>query len=167
MSEPEFQPADQRLRIRLLILSMLLAALGAIGLLALDHYLTGLQALAAEARPLAAAKVGQVVRAILALLAAGGVGLSLYLGRTSWRTLRSERYPPPGARVLSDTRIRRGRPARHRGQAGLALAALTLLLTVAIAWRANQVFSRLLDPTLKPTPIDFKERPGESPASTR
>jgi hypothetical protein len=154
----EIQPADPRLRTRWLVLLTLAAALGAIGLLSLDGYLKELHGLASQSPAAAATQARGFARAILAAIAAGGVLLSLVLARDSWRTLRTERYPPPGARVLSDTRIRHGRAARRRGQAGLALSVLTLLLTVFIVARAHRVFSHLLETRLKPTPINF-ERP--------
>ncbi len=159
----EIQPADPRLRSRWLVLLTLAAALGAVGLLTLDDFLRELHGLAARSHSAAAAQAKIAVRALLASIAAGGVLLSLLLARVSWRTLRAERYPPPGARVLSDTRIHRGRPARRRGQAGLALASLTLLFTLLVVTRAHQVFAGLLDTRLKPTVIDFEPAPDPSP----
>ena len=152
---PEIQRADERLRIRLLILLTIVAVLGAAGLLGLENYFAEFHNLTVEAQPAAAVKAERVVRAILVVMATGGVLFSLYLGRISWRTVRSERYPPPGARVLSDTEIRHGRQARRRGQAGLALALLTLLLTVAVVVRANSILGSMLDTTLKPTRVDY------------
>ncbi len=151
---PEIQPADARLRIRVLLAMTLLAAAGTAGLLVLDGYLDKLDS-GGTGKPLAAERALAVVRWFLALMAAGGVMLGLYLGWISWRTLRSERFPPPGVRVISDTRIRRGREARRHGQAGLALAAATLLLTVFVALRAHRLFASLLDTSLKPTPFDL------------
>ncbi len=156
--EPEIQHADERLRTRWLILLTLTAALGAAGILRLDDYLTELHTVAAGAQPAAMVKARYAARAILALIAVGGVLFSFYLGWISWRVLRHERYPPPGAQVLSDTRIYRGRSARRRGQAGLALAVLTLLLTLGVVARANRVFGRLLEVTLKPTRVEVGAR---------
>ncbi len=153
----EIQPADERLRFRLLLLMTLAAALGAVCLHGLDDYFTELHSLAVEAQPAAAMKAKRLVLAILGLATAGSTLFSLYLGRVSWRILRSGRFPPPGARVLSDTRVCHGRRARRRGLAGLALALLTLGLTVAIVARGYRIFDRLFDTTLKPTRIDFEE----------
>ncbi len=154
-ASPDLQRADEGLRIRWLAVLTLVAALGAAGILRLDDYLGELHTVVAAAQPAAAAKARLAVRAILAVIAAGGVLFSLYLGRLSWRTLSSERYPPPGARVFSDTRIYRGPAARRRGQAALALALLTLLLTLAVVARADQVFGRLLEVKLKPTRVEI------------
>ncbi len=152
---PEIQPADERLRIRLLILLTLAAVLGGAGLLGLDSHLSELQTLASEAQPVAAAKAKPVVLATLALMTAAGVLFSIHLAMVSWRTVRGERYPPAGTRVISDTEVCHGHRARRRGYTGLALALLMLWLTVAIAARAHRVFGGLLDTTLKPTAVDY------------
>lgn len=133
----------------------LVAALGAAAILFLDDYLRELHTLAAAVDPESVARARLAVRAVLAVIAVGGVLFSLYLGRISLRILSHERYPPPGGRVFSDTRILHGRPARRRGQAALALAVLTLVLTLAVVARAQQVFDRMLDVTLKPTRIEI------------
>ena len=74
---PEIQRADERLRIRWLLLLTLAAALGAAGILRLDGYFDELHTLMAESPPAAAEKIQPVVRALLALM--GAVGRSGYL----------------------------------------------------------------------------------------
>ncbi len=147
----------------MLILLTLAAVIGAAGLLGLDKYLTELNSLPVAAQPVAAAKAKRIVYAILALMTTAGLLFSLFLARVSWRVVRGERYPPPGARVLSDTAVCYGRRARRRGQAGLVLALLILLLTVAVAARGHQVFSRLLDTTLQPTRVELGGLPARPP----
>ncbi len=149
---PEIQPADPVYRVRFLIAMTVVALAGAVGVLYLDGYLTELHALAAESQPLAAGKALRAGRAVLAVVAAGAAVISLYLARVSWRTLGSGRFPPPGTRVISDTRVRYGRAARRRGRAGLAMAAATLILTAVVVLQANRLLEALLDTDLKPTP---------------
>ncbi len=158
MSE-EIQRADPRLRIRLLIVMTIVALLGALGILGLDAYLGRLHALGPQLQPLAAEKAMDAARGFLAVLIVGAGAFSLYLASISRRVLAAGRFPPPGHRVISDTRIRRGRQARRAGAAGLGLAALTLLLTAAVAWQADRLFRQLLDSTLKPTIYSPAEPP--------
>ena len=66
----------------------------------------------------------------------------------------------PGARVISDTRVLRGLRARRRGQAGLGISVLTILLTAVIAWRADRLFHQLLSTNLEPTTFVPADRPG-------
>ena len=136
----EIQRADARLRVRFLILMTIVALLGAVGILQLNAYLVELHALAGRAQPLAAEKALRAVHTVLGLLTAGAALLSLHLGWFSWRTLSSGRFPPPGARVISDTRIHRGLQARRRGQAGLAIATLTILLTTVVIRQTERLF---------------------------
>ncbi len=151
---PQIQKADERLRIRWLVGLTLVAAIGAVGILRLDDYLSELHTLVAATQPATAEKARIAVRWVLAAIVGAGALFSLYLGWTSWRIYSGERYPPPGARVLSDTKILLGKAARRRGLIGLLLATLTLLLTLAVAARADRVFNRLLTPTLEPTPVE-------------
>lgn len=157
----EIQPADPVLRRRFLIGAIAGVLVIAVGLNVLDAYLTGLHELALTAQPLAAAKAMRAVRIVLGLVVAGAVLLAGSLARTAWRTLESERFPPPGARMVSDTRIRRGREARRQGYAGLVMAGLILLLTAAIALAADALFRDLLSTKLRPTPFDVPDEPIE------
>ncbi|MEM7350575.1 MAG: hypothetical protein AAF657_07200 [Acidobacteriota bacterium] len=153
----DIQPADPRRRVRFLLAMVSFAFLIALGLLYLDAYLRDLHGLAQNAQPLAAAKAERVVQIVFGLLACGALALSLYLGRTSWRTLQAERYPPPDARVISDTRIRRGPAARRQGQLGLVLAVLTFVLAIVVLFLAHRLLQPLLDSSLKPTPFSLEE----------
>lgn len=159
----QMQPADARLRIRFLLAMTIVAAAGGAGILYLDSYLGTLHSRGAGS-PLAAERALAAVRWVLALIAGGGVLFSLYLGSISWRTWSSERFPPPGARVISDTRVWHGRQARRRGQLGLALAAATFLLILFVTARAHRLFAQLLDTTLKPTPYYEVEAPPTRPS---
>ncbi len=149
----EIQPADPRFRKRFLIATILIMLLIAVGLHGLNEYLLDLHALAKNAQSLAAGKAMLAVRIVLGLVFAGGTVLGLQLARTSWRTIESERFPPPGARMVSDTRIRRGRDARRQGWMGLIMAILILLLTLATTLWAHAIFQDLLYTKLRPTPF--------------
>ncbi len=155
--DPEIQPADPEQRKRVLIAMMVLALLIALGLNTLDAHLVDLQALAQESYTTAALKARLAVRWVLGLISASALGLSGYLASTSWRTLKHLRYPPPGTKVMSDTRIRRGKDARNHGRAGLILAGLTLMLTVAVLLLASNRVNSLLDTSLRPTPVSFDD----------
>ena len=75
----------------------------------------------------------------LALLAAAGLMITaVWIGRLAHRVRFSGRYPPPGSRLLQDTRIRRDREARLVAAAAclvaLALAAAAIALPLLV-WR--------------------------------
>ena len=70
----------------------------------------------------------------LALLASLGMlpfaAAATYIFRLGRQIVRAERFPPPGATVLRDTVVLRGRAARRRG---LLLQSLAMFLIVATA----------------------------------
>lgn len=88
-----------------------------------------------EQDPAAAAKQAMQVAAWVAW--AGGAGLG-GLGAWLWclgrRINRSGRYPPPGMRVLRDTRLRTGREARNLASLAEFLAFLAAVAGVVGMW---------------------------------
>ena len=155
--DPEFQPADPVQRKRVLIVLTMLALLIALGIHTLDAYMADLHALAKESYTTAAMRAKVAVRWVLGLLLAGGLGLSGYLASTSWRTLKHLRHPPPGAKVISDTKIRHGEEARSHGRVGLILAGLTLVFTIAVVALVSSRLEPLLDTSLRPTAVSFDD----------
>ncbi|MDH3378118.1 MAG: hypothetical protein OEQ39_14320 [Gammaproteobacteria bacterium] len=72
------------------------------------------------------------------------LGFAAYLWSLGRRTLRAREFPPPGLRVIRDTRVITGEAAGSRGRqlkllalgCGIACIALALLL-----WRLASLFS--------------------------
>jgi hypothetical protein len=79
------------------------------------------------------------------------VPFSLYLLYVSIRTYRASRFPPPGTRVIRDTRVVTGRRARMKGIAGVLLAAAFLALALCTA---------RLSTTIGETPVAHRDNPG-------
>ena len=156
----EIQPADPRLRTVVLVLMTLAGMLGAAGLLYLDAHLTALLAFAEMAPPVVAAeRFLRAARIFLGLSAAIAVLVAGSLARVSWRTLRSERFPPPGSRVTSDTPVLRGSAARRRGLTGLAVAVLMLGATALAIGQLDNVLRGLLIVHPGPPPLEKVEPP--------
>ena len=153
----EVQTADPDLRRRVLAILVLAGLLGVLGVLRLEAYLAELQALARSSPHEAAAHALEVSRLVLAAAAVLVAVLAAYLGRLSWRTLRAGRYPPPGTRVLSDTRVVRGPRARRYGWIFLALAIAILATGVLVAYQADRRLRSLLAPGLAPTDVSPAE----------
>ena len=151
------QAADPELRRKVLGLLTVLGLLAVLGVLRLEAYLVDLGALAASSPHEAAAKALSVSRLFLAAVAALAVVLAAYLGRLSWRTLAVGRYPPPGVRVIRDTRVVRGPRARRYGWMVLALALLILAAGLLVPWRADRHLRALLAPGLGPTDLSPAE----------
>ena len=134
----QIQKADPRARMTAVVLILVIGVAGAALISATNTYLAGLAALA-EMQPEAAIARGAFVFKLVAL--AGGLGLMLlaaYVAHLAARVRRSERFPPPGVRVVRDTRILEGYRAKRRGDIGLLLAVVVaacgIVLPVLI-WR--------------------------------
>ena len=81
-----------------------------------------------------------------------GVSLALggYLVSTAVRVLRSGRFPLPGARVVRDTRVRRGGAARWMAVSSLLLAVILVLLAFIVFLALGSYIDLYID--LAPTP---------------
>jgi hypothetical protein len=81
----------------------------------------------------------RLVTAVMMLLLAGpALGMGAYVWRLGRRTVRAQRYPPPGVRVLRDTAVVAGPRAVRLGtvmQWFAALIAAAGLLAAVFLWR--------------------------------
>ncbi len=153
----EMQAADPARRRRVLGLLAVVGLLAVIWVLCLQVHLVDLRELAHSDAAEAAARTLAASRLFFAAIAAGAAVLAAYLGRLSWRTLASRRYPPPGMRVISDTRVARGPRARRYGWGLLALAVVILAAGLFVSIRADRHLQALLRPSLEATDL----RPSE------
>lgn len=126
MSAP-ILPADKTLRTKTLCWSALLIVLGLVGIWSLMVYLDELAALQAIDPQLPAERYSRLlflfgIASVLIASTAGGL-----LGFIFCKALRAEQFPPPGIRLLWDTRLRTGQEARRIALAGLAVAVVIVL----------------------------------------
>ena len=151
--ESEIQPGDPVLRRKMLIVLGILCLVSVLGVLSLDSYLGHLQEVArTTSLEEAAEKTHRVARVVLAALSLGTVVMALYLAVLAARILKHRRFPPPNTRVISDTKVLSGLPARAYGWASLILALLLLVVGVLLPLRAEKILERQLDPRLRPIP---------------
>lgn len=140
----EIQKADPRARMTAVAVILVLGGAGAGLIVATHSYLAGLAALA-ESQPEVAIARGTFVFKLVGL--SGGLVLlvvAAYVANFAARVRRAERFPPPGVRVVRDTRIIEGPRARRRGDGGLllavALGACGMILPVLL-WRLTSVLT--------------------------
>jgi hypothetical protein len=125
--DQEIIPADRRLRLVLsvvVVVAMLAAAAfyWQFSRELQDLARTDVQAAIARVAQVRWLTLGSVVVAVLA---------SISLAVSAVRAVRADRFPPPGARVLRDTPVLHGAPARNR--AYLLLAAALGIVAAAAA----------------------------------
>jgi hypothetical protein len=136
----ELQKADPRAR-RAALIVVAIGTLGGAGLILLfETYRTDVAAwIAADDR-----RIRLVIAALVLLTAGPALAMAAYLWRLGHRTIESDRYPPPGLRVVRDTRVVIGPAARRVGRvvqvAASVLAGGGVLLAVSL-WRLLALFA--------------------------
>jgi hypothetical protein len=157
----EILPADRRLR------TVLIGVAIAVGLLAtilfvyaLPSYLDYLKELLYERPIRGKAEFQRLIDTVMLAAVLIAAVFAVYLAFTARKVLASGRFPPPGARVLVDTRILTGAAAVRRGKGLLLAAALFALLVLPGLFYlhvaltdilANLPTAKLLAPSRVPT----------------
>jgi len=138
-------PVNSRLRRQALLWGIIVAVVGAGGLLALVVYLEDL-----TASP-------QLVPqpAYLRFLAEAGImvpafSLAGLLSYLALKISRSGQYPPPGMQVLRDTQIRTGRAARNAARICLLSAVVVVLCGIGMGLIMNWLLSEPDRPSARP-----------------
>jgi hypothetical protein len=81
-------------------------------------------------RSLPPAEALQFLKVVLILLFLGVLPMAFYLWSFGRKVMSSERFPPPHVRVLRDTEVLVGEPARTRGRVIVAIALLLAFLSL-------------------------------------
>jgi len=127
--------ADAKLRRRVLWWGGLLSIAGLIGLAILHSHLQGINGLAGEDREAAVANAARLAVAMAWMAGLSLVGIGIWFFWLGHRVRRSRQFPPPGARVIRDTKVRTGLDARDIATVLTAVGAVTAVLGAAAAWR--------------------------------
>jgi len=134
----EIQRADPRARCRAAVVLAVGMVVGALLILALDHYQEVLKEwLVSGSEPRAdRIKLALIVLAIL--MAVPLYGVAIYLWRFGGVVMGAQRFPPPGCAVVRDTPILVGPDALRRGRTFRTFAVVLVVAATVIAvalWR--------------------------------
>jgi len=121
-ADAEILPADPRLRRELLLVVVLLALVGAVYF---GYLMAEIERVGAAEAPDPGGLLQQLYWMGTGLVAVVTAFL-IYLIVVAVRVFSSGQFPPPGARVLNDTPIRRGMRARAIAMFGVVLGLLAL-----------------------------------------
>jgi hypothetical protein len=131
----EITRADAKFRRRVLWWGGSLSIAGLIGLAILYRHLQGINELAGEDREAAVANAARLAVVMAWMAGLSFVGIGIWFLRLGHRVRRSRQFPPPGARVIRDTKVRTGLDARDIATVFTALGVVTAVLGAAAAWR--------------------------------
>ena len=141
----EMIPADKEYRKKVLVVCAIIGLLGAIiiGLVLpkAQQYLQGFDL----GTTLRVAKVATVV------LFLSIIPLALYLLLQGRRVLKSERFPPPGAKVIRDTKLMKGNEARIRGRLLICLSIVLIALALFGALYVPHILNEVAIPKMQTT----------------
>ncbi len=135
--------ADKSARKRFLIALVLITAAAAVLTYYLSQHIERLKILAAADPDLAMHGLVRLMRIVLlaGVLLACLVGASLI--RTALRTLRAGRFPPPGMRVIRDTRVVTGARARIQAITLMVVAVIFIAAQFLLLFYVPGVLERL------------------------
>jgi len=140
----EIIPGDKRHRRLTLVAALLLSLLGLLALGILCGYLGEIQKLARE--DLRAAEQ-QALRLTAIVLWIGGlslVGMGAWFWRLGRRINLAGRFPPPGMKVIKDTRVRSGAQARALANLAEAAALLCVVAGTIGMWYLHRLVAAVL-----------------------
>lgn len=132
--EDEILPADKRHRRLVILAAIVLSFVGMLALVVLSRYLGEIKKLAREDLPAAEEKAIRLVRISLWIVGLGLVGMGGWFWRLGRRINLAGRFPPPGMKVVKETRVRTGAKARARANLAQAAALLCVVAGTVGMW---------------------------------
>jgi hypothetical protein len=137
--DDEIIRADRRLRAVVIGLTVLLVAGGLVGLAVLYRRLEDVERLGGDKLDAALVQARFWTTAFAWLAGLSFAGIGAWFVRLAVKVLRSGRYPPPGWKVIQDTRVRTGRDARRIALGTMAAAVILAAVGVGCAWYLHRL----------------------------
>jgi len=136
-------PVDKKLRKQTLIGLLLLILIGAFLIQAILAHFEEIKSLAITNPDLSVLKVKEFVCWVIILNAILSLAFCVYFVSIAIRILKSKRYPPPGMRVIKDTRLQTGKKAKAMAIVQIIMAVFAIL-TNAVPWYLYVIIEKLL-----------------------
>ncbi len=92
---------------------------------------------------LEAQKALGIIKVALVVLFLGTVPLAAYLFTIGRKMMKYERFPPPGMKVITDTKLVEGEKAKFRGQVVVVLSLVLILLGLLGALYSSYLIDQL------------------------
>ena len=127
MENEKIVKADKDFRKKILLITFLLVMAGIIFVLYFQNYLTGLRLLAEEYPKLALQRIISSMKIIIFTLMIIFAGTGIYFLRLGILTIKTSQFPPPGVKVIKDTRLSEGKNAVRKGIIIIILSMLFII----------------------------------------
>jgi uncharacterized protein YpmB len=122
--------ADKEFRKRSIIFLVIIIIVFIVAILSMKSYLDQVAQLAQGNPDLAAKKVMFLLRWWLGLGSLPILGLAVYQILLAGRVLKSGQFPPPGMKLIRDTKIRTGRKAKKVALFLIVLSSIIIVITL-------------------------------------
>jgi low temperature requirement protein LtrA len=126
--------ADKEFRKRFIIFLVLIVIVFVITILSMKSYLDQIAQLAQGNPDLAAKKVMFLLRWWLGFGSLPILGLAVYQILLAGRVLKSGQFPPPGMKLVRDTKIRTGRKAKKVAISLIVLSSIIIVITLFLVY---------------------------------
>ncbi len=136
--------ADPQARRLAAVVAVVMLAVGGVLLWLLEARLRDIRKLVEENPAAAAEQALQIAAWVAWAGGAGLVGLGVWLWRLGRRINRTGRYPPPGMKLVRNTRIRTGRQARNLAGLAELFAFFAVVAGVVGMWYFYSAVRRLV-----------------------
>ena len=127
MGNGKIVKTDKDLRKKILLITLLLVVAGVIFIFYFQNYLTGLKLLAKEYPELALQRIIYSMKIIIFMLMIIFAGAGIYFLRLGILTIKTSQFPPPGIKVIKDTRLIEGKNAVRKGVIIIILSMLFII----------------------------------------
>jgi len=136
--------ADPRARRTALIAGLVMLLVCGAALWWLEGRLRAIRQMVQQNPAAAAQQMMRIVAGVAWAAGAGLVGLGVWLWCLGRRINRTGRFPPPGMRVVRDTRLRTGKQARNLASLAELFAFLAVVAGVVGTWWFYRTVERLV-----------------------
>ena len=108
-------------------------------------YLEHIRDIGQENPGLALEKILQLLHIILILMALGSISFGIYVIHIAVRVLKTEQFPPPGVRVIRDTKVRTGRRARIIAMFFILFSVFIVVIGTVGSWYTYDRITKLTE----------------------
>jgi len=130
----DIAPADKEFRKRFVVFLMLIIIVFVFAILSMKSYLDQMGELRRENPGLAGKKVVLLLKWWMGLGSLPILGLAVYQIVIARRILKAVQYPPPGLKMLRDTKIQTGAKAKKMAISLIALSSIVIVITIFLAY---------------------------------
>jgi hypothetical protein len=141
---PVIVPADKEYRKRFIIFLVLIVMVFVVTILSMKSYLDQMAQLRRENPDLAVEKVLVLLKWWMGLGSLPILGLAVYQILLARRVLKSGQFPPPGMKVVRDTKIRTGGKARKVACSLIVLSSIIVMITLLLVYWPYALEKKLL-----------------------